>query len=213
MSGGDYPHTPGPWIGAGPSFGDAYPRYTTEIMTDTESDDIGLSICQLASRHFDLENEANAALIAAAPDLLAALIDVLPYAQAAIGLPRDRWQSDSVILRAEAAIAKATTILTPPRAEPEAPPTGFTVRKGPREANVHEVLDGIVYYGIYLDGIEWPAGLHQATLDEWDRLVRHALEHGAEVSQPKIKTEETAPFCGIDIPAFLRKHGHEETTA
>ena len=48
------------------------------------------------------------ALSAVTSELLAALIDVLPYAEAAIGLPRDRWPHDSVILRAEAAIARAT---------------------------------------------------------------------------------------------------------
>lgn len=43
----------------------------------------------------------------ASQDLLAALRDVLPYAEACIGLPRSAWPSDSVILAAEAAIAKA----------------------------------------------------------------------------------------------------------
>lgn len=52
--------------------------------------------------------EANARLIAAAPDLLEALIDVLPYAQAAIGRTESAWPSDSVILKARAAIEKAT---------------------------------------------------------------------------------------------------------
>ncbi len=154
---GDYQHTPGPWIGAGPSFGDDYPHYTTEIITDTEIDDFGVSICQLASRHFDRENEANAALISAAPELLAALVDVLPYAIAAIGNPRDRWPADSVILRAETVVDKATTPLIPSSAA-------------------------------------------------------HA-EHDSDASHPAINTEATAPFCGIDIPAFLRKHGFEETQA
>lgn len=150
------------------------------------------------------------ALREAAPELLAALVDVLPYAIAAIGLTRDRWPADSVILRAEAVIAKATR--TPLPDAPTPPLPGFTIRKDAREANVHEVLDGVVYYGIYRDGVEWPAALHQATIEEWHRLVNHALEHGAEVSQPAIKAEETAPFCGIDIPAFLRKYDSEETS-
>ena len=62
-----------------------------------------------------------------------------------------------------------------------APTKGLTFRKGKREANVHDVKNGIVFYGVYLDGDDWPAGLYQATLDEWDRLATQAVEHGAEV--------------------------------
>ena len=40
-------------------------------------------------------------------ELLEALADVLPYAQAAIGLPESSWPADSVIFKARAAIAKA----------------------------------------------------------------------------------------------------------
>lgn len=67
-------HTPGPWIGAGPSFGDQLPRYTTEIITEYEDEDGEVrSICELPFAHHDDENEANARLIAAAPELLVAL--------------------------------------------------------------------------------------------------------------------------------------------
>ena len=67
-------HTPGPWIGAGPSFGDPLPRYTTSIMTEWEHEDDGfIEICEFPFHHHDDENEANARLIAAAPDLLEAL--------------------------------------------------------------------------------------------------------------------------------------------
>lgn len=67
-------HTPGPWIGAGPSFGDPLPRYTTEIITEYEVDDgEARSICELPLAHHDDENEANARLIASAPELLEAL--------------------------------------------------------------------------------------------------------------------------------------------
>ena len=62
-----------------------------------------------------------------------------------------------------------------------APTKGLTFRKGKREANVHDVKDGIVFYGVYLDGDDWPAGLYQATLDEWNRLAEQAVEHGAGV--------------------------------
>lgn len=51
---------------------------------------------------------ADTRLTDAAPDLLKALQDVLPYAIACIGIPRAIWPADSVILQAEAAIAKAT---------------------------------------------------------------------------------------------------------
>jgi len=62
-----------------------------------------------------------------------------------------------------------------------APTKGLTFRKGKREANVHDVKDGIVFYGVYLDGDDWPAGLYQTTLDEWNRLVTQAVDNGAEV--------------------------------
>ena len=62
-----------------------------------------------------------------------------------------------------------------------APRKGLTFPQGQAQANVHEVKDGIRYYGVYLDGDDWPAGLYQATLDEWDRLATQAVEHGAEV--------------------------------
>ena len=62
-----------------------------------------------------------------------------------------------------------------------APTKGLTYRKSRREANVHDVKDGIVFYGVYLDGDDWPAGLYQATLDEWNMMATQAVEHGAEV--------------------------------
>lgn len=40
-------------------------------------------------------------------DLADALKDVLPYAEASIGLPRQSWPTDSAILKAYAALAKA----------------------------------------------------------------------------------------------------------
>ncbi len=38
--------TPGPWIGAGPSFGDPLPRYTTSMVTAWEDDDGCRTICE-----------------------------------------------------------------------------------------------------------------------------------------------------------------------
>lgn len=90
-------HTPGPWTGAGPSFGDPLPRYTTEIVTEWEDEDgEALSICELPFHHHDDENEANARLIAAAPDLLEALQDLC-----------DTLGECGMTERARAAIAKA----------------------------------------------------------------------------------------------------------
>ena len=67
-------HTPGPWIGAGPSFGLKFPKYTTEIVTEWEDGEGNVvSICELPFSEHDDENEANARLIAAAPELLKAL--------------------------------------------------------------------------------------------------------------------------------------------
>ena len=57
--------TPGPWIGAGPSFGDPLPRYTTDMVTEWEDDDGCRTICEFGYAHHDEENEANASLIAA----------------------------------------------------------------------------------------------------------------------------------------------------
>ena len=77
-----------------------------------------------------------------------------------------------------------------------APTKGLTFRKGKREANVHDVKDGIVFYGVYLDGDDWPAGLYQATLDEWDRLATQAVEHGAEVFTMVRSNAEVKGGCG-----------------
>ena len=97
-------HTPGPWIGAGPSFGDTFPRYTTSIMTDWEHEDEGhIDICELPFHHHDDENEANARLIAAAPDLLEALKEMLDnHEDACTGY------GEGAAEKARAAIAKAT---------------------------------------------------------------------------------------------------------
>ena len=91
-------HTPGPWIGAGPSFGDPLPRYTTEIVTEREDEDgAATSICELPFHHHDDENEANARLIAAAPELL-------ETCKVALGIIGFGAEHDQI----SAAIAKAT---------------------------------------------------------------------------------------------------------
>jgi L-alanine-DL-glutamate epimerase-like enolase superfamily enzyme len=98
-------HTPGPWIGAGPSFGDQFPRYTTEITTEDERYGDGhIQICELPFHHHDEENEANARLIAAAPDLLEALKDIVEFWDSIV--PTDAV--NQMHINARAAIAKAT---------------------------------------------------------------------------------------------------------
>lgn len=98
-------HTPGPWIGAGPSFGDPLPRYTTEIITESEDENGEVrSICELPVAHHDDENEANAKLIAAAPELLEALKLMRHWAEA----DQVNYTGDHPVAVARAVIAKAT---------------------------------------------------------------------------------------------------------
>ncbi len=118
-------HTPGPWIGAGPSFGDPLPRYINEIVTVEEDEHGGVeTICRLPFNHLDAENEANARLIAAAPDMLDALIVAREFistdrnALADCAIDFDGRMSDDdaaavadydkALLQIDAAIAKAT---------------------------------------------------------------------------------------------------------
>lgn len=61
------------------------------------------------------------------------------------------------------------------------PAKGLTFRKGRVEANVHEVRGGRVYYGVYRDGEDWPAGLFQCSLSHWDWLAEKAISEGATV--------------------------------
>lgn len=71
-------HTPGPWIGVGPTFGDDTPAYTTEIVTDDESrEGEHKVICRFEFEEHDEENEANAQLIATSPRMLNALKGVI----------------------------------------------------------------------------------------------------------------------------------------
>ncbi len=99
-------HTPGPWIGAGPSFGDPLPRYTTEIVTEWENEDGDvIDICELPVARYDDENEANARLIAAAPDLLEALRTLVNMAKS---FPSELHKDHPDVIEALAAIAKAT---------------------------------------------------------------------------------------------------------
>lgn len=67
------------------------------------------------------------------------------------------------------------------------PRKGLTLRYGQREANVHDVKNGIVYYGVYLDGDDRPAGLYRVKLIEWHKMARAALSAGVTVTQHKMR--------------------------
>ena len=95
-------HTPGPWIGAGPSYGDPLPKYINEIVADREDDDECKTICYMPVIDEDDETEANACLIAAAPDLLEMLVEAHDIIDA-IGQP----ETAEVAARMRAVIAKA----------------------------------------------------------------------------------------------------------
>ena len=94
-------HTPGPWRVAHGSAGllGVWPQESEAVQ----------AICMLEARsgntRYELHNaSANAALIAAAPELLAALEDVLGYGE---DCAADRDERPGCLERARAAIAKA----------------------------------------------------------------------------------------------------------
>ena len=60
-----------------------------------------------------------------------------------------------------------------------APIKGLTLRQGDREVNVHDVIDGVVYYGFYRLDSDCPAGLYRVSLQEWDAMLKVALDAGA----------------------------------
>jgi hypothetical protein len=94
-------HTPGPWIAAPYSSVVGAPvvaqsgRPVASVTYFALSEDFG---------NHDRESEANARLIAAAPDLLAALQDTVALIRGDISGPAQR---DGILREAEAAIAKA----------------------------------------------------------------------------------------------------------
>ena len=69
--------TPGPWITSGPTQGKSAGQWT-EVLTDTDDVCDVVEICTLPPWEIDLEEKnANAQLIAAAPDLYEALSLIL----------------------------------------------------------------------------------------------------------------------------------------
>ena len=88
-------HTPGPWEAV----------TSTEKVLDTVINEFGDPICQLHNGGFNFKPdniEANAALIAAAPDLLEALKALMPIVKHFV-----ENKDFTFIVKAEAAIAKA----------------------------------------------------------------------------------------------------------
>jgi hypothetical protein len=63
------------------------------------------------------------------------------------------------------------------------PYAGLSFRLGRREVNVHEVKDGIVYFGMYCDDAEDSpyrcTNLYQLPVDEWIDSAGRALLDGA----------------------------------
>ena len=100
-------HTPGPWFifGNGHCVGGA----NTDPTTLAEHPTAGIAMCGMARRE-PAECEANARLIAAAPDLLAALQGLdEAYCRAGTALTRDERHEDRCrLIAARAAILKAT---------------------------------------------------------------------------------------------------------
>lgn len=90
-------HTPGPWLAS------KYPRSNAYVVTTTPGDakgDIANVLFGLGSKIAE-ETEANARLIAAAPELLEAAIEALPYINA------DPNDPAGPVARLVAAIAKS----------------------------------------------------------------------------------------------------------
>jgi hypothetical protein len=102
-------HTPGPW------FAVKNTRYW-DIVLKNEPHQVGLASVIVTPRSDryqddDIEIEANARLIAAAPDLLAALENTLQFAEACHRMTEDKYMRIAIgndIMKARAAIAKAT---------------------------------------------------------------------------------------------------------
>lgn len=90
----EFKGTPGPWVNVG-GWVDSEKRHA-------DLSGIICSISAVAARNPESINEANANLIAAAPDLLAALLSIINMDYQ----PTDD-ESDKVYLKARAAISKA----------------------------------------------------------------------------------------------------------
>jgi hypothetical protein len=110
---GEQQHTPGPWEVVAPPQSSRrvmMPDDTVEIRAARESGRRGMIAC-LYAQNFADEDEANARLIAAAPDMLAALRPFAEWARqyelSTAGDIRDEVMLQS-LRRARDAVAKAT---------------------------------------------------------------------------------------------------------
>ena len=88
--------TPGPWIAAGPSFGESLPKYLNEVVVDREGDeDDCYSICG-ASIGLDKEDSDDMAFIAAVnPSAISELLDRLEAVKKERDVLRDRLALES----------------------------------------------------------------------------------------------------------------------
>jgi hypothetical protein len=73
--------TDGPWIAAGPSFGDEKPRYYNSVITDkNQCDDDFCDICDILNECGTETMNANAFLISAAPGMYECLKEIVSLA-------------------------------------------------------------------------------------------------------------------------------------
>ena len=105
-------HTQGPWI-AVKHFAERHGGRTYIPIVRPGNDPMPIAVVHRdTDRYGKEEGEANVALIASAPDLLAALRGVLPFAEheMALAIPKDyREHVTGLVNAALAAIAKATS--------------------------------------------------------------------------------------------------------
>jgi len=94
--------TPGPWIQAGPSFGEPKMKFANSVIPDRDDDEYPDDICEMPFPYYDEEQEANAQLIAAAPELYDALNAMLTH----MGMDEDEF-TKVTFDQARAALAKA----------------------------------------------------------------------------------------------------------
>jgi len=98
----DVQHTPGPWLVTGPfdtnDYDDSEGWYRIEAARTLD-----LRVCRSADGYVEGENEANARLIAAAPDLLKALQSTRKRLWFIVGV------NDPSIVEADAALRAAAT--------------------------------------------------------------------------------------------------------
>ena len=102
--------TPGPWTTFDPPlWGDG-----NNVMIFADDNDENEEVCEVYQQTIDGKRDANIRLITAAPDLLAALIELLPYAKRRIHELNDTMVgslypmiNEAKLERGEDAIAKA----------------------------------------------------------------------------------------------------------